>query len=429
MHFVAVPIDRDEKPVRCFKSFTEDLVALADWLSDCGIDTVAMEATGVYWIPLFELLVERGFEVKLVNPHHLKNVPGRKTDVADCQWIQQLHTFGLLAGAFRPDEDIVQLRTLMRHRGMLVSCAAEHVQHIQKALSQMNVKLQHVVSDTTGVTALRIIRAILGGERDPVALANFRDKRCKNSKATIAKSLHGNWRDDHLFELRQAMELYDVYQQKLVECDKAIATKLEEFPDVTDGRPLPSSPRKPPRKNQLRFEAREPLYRMTGVDLTRIEGIDRATALLVISEIGTNVQAWPSAKHFASWLCLCPGNKVSGGKRLGGRTRHSANRVATALRLAARSLHHSKSALGAFFRRKKAHLGVPKAITATAHKLARMIYSILRYGNEYVDAGAEYYDSMYHAKVLRHLSRRARELGYELSKNTNLPPDCPQNPS
>lgn len=421
LHFVAVPADRCEQPVKRFEAFTDDLLRLADWLQSCGIDTVAMEATGVYWIPLYELLASRGFEVRLVNPHHMKSVPGRKTDVKDCQWLQELHTYGLLSGAFRPDEDIVQLRTLTRHRSMLVTYAAEHVQHIQKALTQMNIKLQHVVSDTMGVTAMRIIRAILSGERDPVTLAAMRDDRCKNSEETIARSLHGQWRDDHLFELRQAVELHDFYNQKLTECDRAIEQKLAELPDRSGGKPLPPRRKtKSCRKNDLRFDAQEPLYRMSGVDLTRIEGIERSTALLLLSEIGTEMTAWQSAKHFASWLCLCPGNKVSGGRRLGGRTRQSANRVATALRLAARSLHSSASALGAFFRRKRSQLGAPKAITATAHKLARMVYSMLRYGTAYVDQGADAYEQMHKAKTLTNLQRRAHALGFQLIPE--LPP-------
>jgi transposase len=422
-HYVALPEGRDPEggDVRAFGAFTADLYVLADWLTRCGIETVAMESTGVYWIPLFELLSERGFAVKLVDPRQLKHVPGRKTDVLDCQWIQQLHTFGLLSAAFRPDDQICVLRSYLRHRAMLVTYASHHIQHMQKALEQMNVKLAHVVSDIAGLTGLAIIRAILAGLRDPQALATLRDPRCKADAETIARALEGNWRSEHLFELRQAVELVEFYQQQIAACDHEIEAQLTRFADKSGGQPLADAARRQKaRRTAPRFDARQHLHRLTGVDLTRIDGIDAPTALKIVAEIGLDMTRWPTEKHFASWLSLAPGSKVSGGKKISGRTKPSASRVAAALRLAASSLYHSKSALGAFHRRLKARLGAPKAITATAHKLARLIYRMLRFGTEYVDHGQDYYERRYQSRVVSNLTRRARELGYTLVKNEDL---------
>ena len=413
-HFVAVPADRAEQPVREFEAFTADLYRLADWLTECRVETVVMESTGVYWIPLFGVLEERGVEVTLVDPRRIKNVPGRKTDVLDCQWLQQLHTYGLLSGAFRPDEDIRRLRSYLRQRAMLVEYASHHVQHLQKALTQMNVKLQHVIRDLTGKTGMDIIEAIVRGERSPRRLAQLRDPRIKSDEAAIAKSLRGHWRQEHIFELSQALELYRVYQSKIAECDREIETQLERFEDVTDGEPPAPNGKKRNQKNAPRFDVQSQLYRMTGVDLTRIDGVDGFTALKVISEIGADMTKWPTAKHFASWLGLSPNNRITGGRVMSSKTKASGNRAAAALRLAANALHRSDSALGAFLRRKKAHLGAPKAITATAHKLARIIYSMLRYGQGYVDAGAQYYESQYRERALRTAKQRAAQLGYQL---------------
>ena len=382
-HYVAVPADRAEQSVREFEAFTTDLYRLADWLAECGVETVVMESTGVYWIPLFGVLEERGFTVMLVDPRRIKNVPGRKTDVLDCQWLQQLHTYGLLSGAFRPEAEIRRLRSYLRQRAMLVQYASHHIQHMQKALTQMNVKLQHVISDITGKTGMDIMQAIVDGERDPRRLARLRDHRIRADEATIAKSLRGHWREEHIFELTQALELYQVYQGKIAECDREIEAQSERFEDRSDGEPPAANGKKRNQKNAPRFDAQSHLYRMTGVDLTRIDGVDAYTALKVISEIGTDMTRWQSAKHFASWLGLSPHNRITGGKVISSRTKPSANRAAAALRLAANALHRSDSALGAFLRRKKAQLGAPKAITATAHKLARTIYSMLRYGQEY----------------------------------------------
>ena len=375
LHYVAVPNGRDPEgqDVRHFSTFTTDLHKLADWLIQCKIDTVAMESTGIYWIPLFEILDSQGFNVRLVNPRNIKNTPGRKTDVVDCQWIQQLHTYGLLQSAFRPENQICELRAYLRQRAMLVSYASHHIQHMQKALEQMNIKLNQVISDITGVTGMKIIRAIISSERNPVKLARMRNPRCNNSETIIAKALEGNWRSEHIFALQQAIELYDFYKKQIIECESRIQRHLESFDDRSNGSPL----EKPLRKsggssNKFNFDARGCLHRITGVDLTRIEGIEAPAALNIIGEIGIDMSPWSTEKHFASWLGLCPGSKISGGKVLSSKTKPSANRAAHAFRLAAYSLQRSKSAIGAFLRRKKAQIGAPKAITATAHKIARI---------------------------------------------------------
>ena len=417
LHYVAVPNGRDSegKDVRHFSTFTADLHKLADWLSQCKIDTVAMESTGVYWIPMFEILESQGFDVRLVNPRNIKNAPGRKTDVLDCQWIQQLHTYGLLQSSFRPENQICELRAYLRQRAMLVSYASHHIQHMQKALEQMNIKLNQVISDITGVTGMKIIRAIISGERNIVKLARMRNERCNNSETIIAKALEGNWRSEHIFALQQAVELYDFYKKQIIACESHIQRHLESFDDRSNGTPL----EKPPRKsrgssNKFKFDARLYLHRITGVDVTRIEGIQAPTALNIIGEIGIDMSPWPTEKHFASWLGLCPGSKISGGKVLSSKTKPSANRAAHAFRLAAYSLQRSKSAIGAFLRRKKAQIGAPKAITATAHKIARIFYNMLKYGTEYVDLGQEYYEQRYQDRVIANLKRKAKQFGFDL---------------
>lgn len=416
-HYVAVPNGRDPEgqDVRHFATFTADLHQLSDWLRQCNIETVAMESTGIYWIPLFELLDSQGFDVRLVNPRNIKNAPGRKTDVLDCQWIQQLHTYGLLQSAFRPENQICELRAYLRQRAMLVSYASHHIQHMQKALEQMNVKLTQVISDITGVTGMKIIRAIISGERNPVKLASMRDARCNNSEAIIAKALEGNWRSEHIFALQQAVELYDFYEKQIIECESRIQDHLESFDDRSNGTPL-EKPRRKSRgsSNQFHFDARRYLHRMTGVDVTRIEGIEGPTALNIIGEIGIDMSPWPTEKNFTSWLGLCPGSKITGGKVLSSKTKPSANRAAKSFRLAAYSLQRSKSAIGAFLRRKKAQKGAPKAITATAHKIARIFYNMLKYGTEYVDLGQEYYEQRYQDRVIANLKRKAKQFGFEL---------------
>lgn len=405
-HFVAVPVGVDEEPVREFSTFTDDLERLTDWLISCGITTVAMESTGVYWIPVFEILESRGLEVKLVNARHVKNVPGRKTDVLDCQWLQQLHTYGLLRGAFRPAEQVCALRAYVRQRATLVRVSASHTQHMQKALTQMNLQLHNVVSDITGVTGMRIIKAILAGERSPKALAAFRDKRCKNDENTIARSLHGNYRPEHLFSLKQAVELYEFYLAKIADCDQQILEQLKLF-DATGSDQNPSG-------GKPRGGLDEALLRMSGVDLASIDGIDTTTALKIIAEIGIDMSRWKSEKHFASWLGLCPGAKISGGKVLSSATKRIANRAALAFRMAAFSLIRSRSALGGYIRRLKARLGAPKAITATAHKLARLVYSMLKNGTTYADLGQDYYEERYRSRLIQNMKRKAKQLGFDL---------------
>jgi len=311
------------------------------------------------------------------------------------------------------------LRGYLRQRGMLVTYAAQHLQHMQKALTQMNVKLQHVVSDISGVTGMAIIRAILAGQRDPAELAKLRDWRCGHDEAEIARALYGNWRAEHVFALRQAVELYDFYKRQVAACDREIARHLRTFADRSGGRALPPKARRRRRgDNRPAFEVRGALYRMSGADLTVIEGIEESTALVVLSEVGTDMGRWPSAKHFCSWLGLCPHHRISGGKVLSRRTKACGNRAAAALRLAASGLHRSQSALGAFLRRLKSRVGAPKAITATAHKLARLVYSLLKHGTAYVTQGMEEYEQRYRERAVKNLSRRAKELGYEVVQAT-----------
>lgn len=416
-HYVAVPKGRDPqgRDVRHFDTFTTDLYTLADWLKQCDIDTVAMESTGVYWLPLFEILEQKGFEVRLVNPRSIKHAPGRKTDVVDCQWIQQLHAYGLLTSAFRPDDQIGVLRAYHRQRTMLVNHASTHIQHMQKAMEQMNIKLTNVLSDITGTTGMKIIRSILSGERDPKKLAQHRDPHCKKSVKEIAKSLHGNWRDEHLFALQQAVALYDFYQTQIQACDKELQAQLCRFEDRSNDAQLPPATGKSRGSSKkLTFDAREHLYRMAGVDLTQIVGLDTPTVLNIVSEIGLDMCRWPTSKHFSSWLGLSPGSKISGGKNFSSKTKPSANRAAHAFRMAAYSLHRSRSAIGAFLRRKKAQLGSPKAITATAHKIARIFYEMLKNRTEYKDLGVDHYQNRYKERTLRNLKRKAKEFGLEL---------------
>ena len=413
--YVAVPPDRDTESVRSFPTFTADLRRLAEWLKACRIETVAMEATGVYWIPLYELLEEEGFEVCLVNARHLKNVSGRKTDVLDCQWIQQLHTYGLLSPSFRPPEQIVAIRCLVRHREMLVQYRSAHIQHMQKALTLMNVRLTNVLSDITGVTGLKIIRSILAGERNPLRLAALREPGCKKSEAEIAKSLEGHYKREHLFALKQALELYEFYDQQLKACDAELEAMYQEFtPPDNPGTPPPAPRTHKRRKNQAHFDLAPALYRMTGVDLTQIDGVDELTVQKVLSEIGTDMSKWPTVKHFTSWLRLCPNNKITGGKVIQTGVLPTKNRANAALRIAAASLKNSDSALGAYFRRMRARIGTPAAITATAHKLARIIYFMLKHHKPFHDFGADYYEQQFRARVLRNLSRQAAKMGFRL---------------
>lgn len=413
-HFVAVPTDRDKNPVQEFDCFTEDLHKLADWLEKCGIETVAMESTSVYWIPLYEILESRGFKVHLVNARHVQNVPGRKSDVMDCQWLQQLHSYGLLNGSFRPDQEICELRAVMRQRESLIQSASQHIQHMQKALFQMNIHLSNVVNDITGKTGLKIISDLIQGERCPDKLAKNRDPRCHHDEKTIAKSLVGNYRSEHLFCLKQAYELYLIYQQKIIECDMNIQSILERFSPQTNSTNKKEATKRRRSRNSLHFDVTQYLQQMLGVDLTKIDGFDGHSLLRIIGETGTDMSKWASAKHFGSWLCLAPGSKISGGKVLSSRTKPSTNRAAYIFRLCASTLHRNQSALGAFLRRQKARLGAPKAITATAYKLARLFYNMVKYKFDYKDAGQNYYEQKYKERIIKNMKKRAMQLGFQL---------------
>lgn len=411
-HFVAVRPDRAEESVREFSSCTADLCAIADWLSTCGVDVVAMESTGVYWIPLFELLESRGFKVLLVNARHVKNVSGRKSDVLDCQWLQQLMSYGLLSGAFRPSEEVCVLRSLWRQRVVLLKSQSRYVQHMQKALTQMNVQLANVISDVVGESGQRILRAILAGERDGHVLASLKNTRIHASADEIARSLQGNWRAEHLFALKQALAGFDFIGTQVAEVDEEISAQLRRL-QAHEGEPTQIRKRGRAR-NAPKFDLRTQLFKVCGVDLTRIDGIDVTTALAVVSEVGADMSRFPSAGHFASWMGLCPGTRITGGKVMSGKTKHCANRAAQALRLAAAALRTSKSALGAYFRRLCARMDKAKAITAAAHKLARLIYTMLTKGEEYTDQGQDYYEARYRERVINQLTQRAAKLGMRM---------------
>jgi transposase len=417
-HYVAVPADRSPSPVQSFKTFTSDLLRLADWLVACGVTSVAMEATGVYWIPIYDILEARGLEVLLVNARHIKHVPGRKSDVSDCEWLRDLHSVGLLRGSFRPTEGIVALRTYLRHRHSVVESAAIYIQRMQKALVQMNVQLSLVVSDITGVTGLKILRDIVAGHHDPEQLARHRDYRCRATPAEIVAALTGYYRPEHVFVLQQNLELFDACQRQLAACDHAIEAQMQ---GLTATRAVPPTPLPAPRvarrpiDNDPVFDIRTPLHQLTGgVDLTQIDGIGPYTALKLIAEIGTDMTRWATEKHFTAWLTLAPKNKISGGRLLSARTEPSANRAAAILRMAAMTLGRGATALGAFYRRLAGRIGKPQAITATARKLAVLVYRALKGELVYRDPGAEAYDRQQRSRVLRRLRRTATTLGFEL---------------
>jgi transposase len=418
-HWVCVPADRDAQPIQKFSAFTCDLHRLADWLTACRITTVVMESTGVYWIPLFQMLEARGFAVALVNARHVKNVPGRpKTDRFDCRWLQRLHSYGLLASSFRPPAAICQLRSLLRHRDSLIQMSVKHIQHMQKSLDQMNLHLHHVISDVTGVTGMRIIRAIVAGERDPHTLAQHRDYRIKSSQDTIAKALEGDYRPEHVFTLTQSLELYDFTQKQIAHCDQEIERVLSAFDALVDPEthplPPPTTAHRQPQRNEPAFDLRTHLYRITGIDLTQVPGLQPLTIHTVLSEVGLDMSKWPTDKHFASWLGLCPDNRISGGKVLSTGSRPVQNRASRALRMAAQSLRTSSSYLGAFHRRMRSKLGPAKATTATAHKLAKIIYHMLQEKTSYRERGAEYYMHKDHERKLRQLRKQAKRLGFDM---------------
>jgi transposase len=427
VHFVAVPPDdvpagfsnpepRLPAGVRKFGANTGDLEALAAWLKDCFVTTVAMEATGVYWIPLFELLERQGFAVILVDPRQTKHAPGRpKSDVLDSQWIRRLHSYGLLTASFRPSDEIVVWRGYQRQREMLIRYAAQHVQHMQKALEEMNVKLTEVVADITGLTGMHIIKDIVKGVRDPLKLAKHRNEHCKATEAEIASALYGTWRKEHLFALKQALVMYEFYGRQIRECDVHIEACLRGFADKSAGKVLPPRLRNySPRGNATRFGARALLFRMAGVDLTVIEGIEESTALVILSEIGTDLSRFPTEKNFVSWLGLCPQHRGSNRRILSRRVRKGANRAARALRMAGHSCHHAKNALGAFYRRIQARSGGPKAVVATARKIAERVYRLLRYGEVYVRQAEAAYEEQYRLRTVKAIARKAATLGYKL---------------
>jgi transposase len=417
---VAVPSDRDPQPVRSFRTFTTDVQALVAWLQACGIDTVAMESTGVYWIPLYERLEQHGIVAYLVNARHVKTVPGRKSDWNDAQWLQKLHAVGLLRASFRPDAEIVALRTLVRYRAELVQHRTPHELHMQQALKVMNLQLREVITDITGATGLAIIRAIVAGERDPVRLAQHRNPACKSSMETIAKALTGTWKDEQLFVLQQALTLYDVYTAQIAVCDAQIEQALQAMaargadPDA----PLPDLPPakgESKSKNRATYNVRAQFARILGVDLVAVGGISGGLVQTIISEIGTDMSCWPTVKHFCSWLGLAPRNDISGGKGLRSRTMKVASRANQAFRMAAQSVVRSDTALGAYFRRMRARKGPQQAMVATAHKIARIVYHLLKYGEAYEAQSATVYEAQQRERELRQLQRRASKLGMTLT--------------
>jgi len=417
-HVAAIPPDLSDEPVQTFQSFTTDLHRMADWLIASGISTVAMESTGVYWAAAFEILEERGLDVVLANARDVRSVPGRKSDVNDAQWLQRLHACGLLRASFRPTRDIAALRSYLRLRERHLDYRAAHIQHMQKALTLMNIQLHHVVTDLTGVTGMRIVRAIVGGQHDPNDLAALRDVRCKSDIETIRNALDGNYQQEHLFALSQALALYDFYQTQVQACDVEIEQVLLQLSEATPtpDEPLPKARHRTKQPNALNFDVRATLYHLLGVDLTQVHGIGPYLALRLIAECGTDMRRWPSAKHFTSWLTLSPGSKISGGKILSAHTRKTNNRVTAHLRLAAVTVGRTNTALGAFYRRLAARIGKAKAVTATARKIAVLFYNVMRHGMAYQDPGADVYEQKYRERVIKGLHRRAAAFGYMLTE-------------
>jgi transposase len=416
-HWVAVSPDRDPEPVRRYGCFTADLHEMGVWLVEKGVKSVALQSTGVYWMPVLEVLEQHGLEVFLVNARHTKNLPGRKSDVDECQWLLKLHTFGLLNNSFQPNDEIRVARTLWRQRGELTGMAASGIQRMQKVLTEMNIQLSTVLSDISGASGMKIIRRILAGERDPWKLAALVSTGVKAKPADIAKSLEGNWREDLLFILRQHLELYEFYREKIADCDRQMRQHLESFATKVDPvmQPLGAKPKgKRQSKNAPQFDLRSELYRITGIDWAQINGIDVLTAQTIISEAGDDLKNFHTEKHFTSWLGLCPTNETSGGKVLSRRTRKVVNRAATALRTAASTLLRSQSYLGAQYRRFRTRLGAPKAITAMARKLACLFYRLIKHGQQYVDKGSEYYEAKYREQQIQALTRRAQKLGLQI---------------
>jgi transposase len=419
-HYVAAPTKENEIAVREFGSFNTDLDELVTWLKSCGVKTVAMESTGIYWIPLYEKLEENGLEAVLVNASHIKNVPGRKSDVKDCQWIQKLHSHGLLRGAFRPKEDVLKLRSVLRHRQSLIRHQSPHVLHMQKALMCMNVQLHHAVSDILGMTGMRIISAILQGERDSEKLAELRDHRCANDKGTIAKALQGNFKEEQLFILGISLEMYQNYQQCIRDCDVLLEKILSSFDDKITPEDIAKMEKQSlyksnrSKKNKMDFPVAPLLHQKTGSNIFSIPGFNTTTAITAIAEIGLDVSAWRTSKRFVSWLTLAPRNKISGGKVLSSSTPKNKNKLAQVLKFAASTLYASDTYLGAQFRKLQARLGPESAITALARKLAIILYNMLKYGQEFVELGAEYHEKQHRERAIRNLKKRATALGLDV---------------
>jgi len=417
-HVVAVPPHLSEAAIQTFDAFTADIKRMADWLLSLGIETVVMESTGVYWVPVYEVLESTGIDVIVANARETRSVPGRKSDINDAQWLQRLHACGLLRASFRPGRDVAALRAYLRHRERLLDYSAAHIQHMQKALTFMNIQLHHVVQDITGATGMKIIRAIVGGERDPQVLAKFRDIRCKSSEETICGALVGNYQPEHVFALNQSLALYDFYQACVDDCDvqieQALAVLKSDKP--MPEQPLPKARHRTKQPNAVNFDVRSALYQLVGVDLTQIHGIGPFLALRLIAECGTDMSKWRTAKHFTSWLTLSPGCKISGGKVLSAHTRKSNNRLTTHLRLAAVTIGKTNTALGAFYRRLSARIGKAKAVTATARKIAVLFYNTMRFGLNYSDPGADHYEQKYRDRAVKQLHRRAAEFGFTLQE-------------
>lgn len=427
--FACVSSDRDKQPVRAFATFTADLHALADWFEQCGIDTVAMESTGIYWLPIYEILEARGMRVFLVNASQIKIPPGRKSDWKDCQWIQRLHTLGLLTASFRPDAEMAVLRSYLRHRAELIEHRAPHILHMQRALHAMNIQLDRVLSDITGTTGMAILRAIVAGERDELRLAQLRNPACKSSEEKLAKAMHGTWRPEYLFVMGQALELYDFYTQQLAACDAEIAryyaSMRPRFEPIEQAGPSAELPPAKPgsrSKNKPNFNARAELARVVGVDLVAVTGLSAATVQTIISEVGTDMSKFPTVKHFGSWLGLAPHNDISGGKVLRSRTRKVVNRAAQAFRQAAQSVARSESAFGAYFRRMRARLGPQQAIVATAYKIARTVYTMLKEHRAFHEIGAAEYEARYREREVQYLQRKAAKLGFDLTPKPAMEP-------
>lgn len=425
-HVVAVGSDLCDQPVQTFQAFTSDLLRMADWLSNVGIKTVAMESTGVYWVAAYEVLESRGINVILANAREARAVPGRKSDVNDAQWLQRLHACGLLRASFRPGREIAALRSYLRSRERHLDYAASHIQHMQKALTYMNLQLHHVISDITGATGMQIIRAIVAGERNPDVLAEMRDVRCKATTETVRAALVGNYQPEHVFALKQALALYDFYQQCVAECDIQIEHVVAA---LNSSRPIPAAPlpkarHRTKQPNDVNFDVRTAMYQLAGTDLTQIHGIGPFLALRLVAECGTDLTRWKTAKHFTSWLTLSPGCKISGGKVLSAHTRKTSNRLTVALRLAAVTVGRTNTALGAFYRRLAARIGNAKAVTATARKIAILFYNAMRFGIDYKDPGADHYEQQYRDRVIKQLHRRAAQFGLILQQQSTVIEEC-----